>query len=157
MLKTPAPIDTRLYLKYYDLGYTDSAIADQINCNAKSVWIWRKKNNLPSNFKRLQDKLPLLTATIKNNGNFDILYLRTGIKERLGWRNGDKLLLEIKDKQLIVSPSIRRTQQKVKEIDETRAMQLYEKGKKDKEIACELDLNMDYVARWRNKHQLPPN
>lgn len=157
MGKTAAPIDPALYKKYYDKGYTDSAIADMINCNVKSVWTWRRKNNLPSNFSKFKEKLPLVSATIKNNGNFDILYLRTGVKERLGWRTGDTLKLEIIENKLVLSPTIRRTQQKVKKIDESRAMQLYEKGKKDKEIALALDLNMDYVARWRCKYRLPPN
>ena len=47
-----SPYDWELAQKLYDQGLTDRLIAEQLgpNCRVKTVFHWREKNDLPSNY-----------------------------------------------------------------------------------------------------------
>jgi len=107
VLKT-AWIDPKLYQKWYDLGYSDQAIAEKINVTVGAVFKWRKRNNIPANFDQKLTRLPIQFATLKANGSYDILYIHTNIRSSLGWKPEDRLQVEIIDGELRITVTVQR-------------------------------------------------
>jgi hypothetical protein len=48
-------INYTLIEELYKKGFSDNKIAKEINCSKRTITLWRKKNNFPSNFKRTKD------------------------------------------------------------------------------------------------------
>lgn len=88
-------IDPKIYEKYYEMGLSDPAIAEKIGCTTQSVFNWRKRTNRASNFDTKLKKLAVQFSVLHSCGAYDVLYFNHSIKDRLGWKEGDKFKVEI--------------------------------------------------------------
>ena len=85
------------------MGLTDSAVAERIGITTQAVFLWRKRTNRPSNFQVKLKKLAVQFSVLHSCGAYDILYLNHSIKDKLGWREGDKFKVEINHDFITIS------------------------------------------------------
>ena len=141
-------IDEEKCMQLYRQGLTDGMIGKEFGVSGMTIWLWRQRNNLKTNFNRgpiSQEEREKRLALWKAGKADTEISAAVGVSERQirEWRRREHLPANDRRRNMKVDPWLLRS--------------LYDQGLNDRQVAERAGCTSTLVNQWRHREGLPVN